>query len=133
MKKFKLLTDKYENALLMFLKKANDASVIKSWERFEFYIIQADEFSEMLLGLLLEVTESENPMYKHSARLREMAKNIKSTPLYGRELRLLKKYVAANKELHMEGYVTFRMEELKGKLDMMVYSLVKKIKFGGKD
>ncbi|MCL1863317.1 MAG: hypothetical protein FWF78_07115 [Defluviitaleaceae bacterium] len=133
MKKFLLLTDKHESALHVFIKKACEEYVVKPTDGLKFYICDTEMFCEMLLGLLLEVAESENPMYKHSSKLREMAKNLKGTPLYGRELNHLKKYVNTNTELHLEGYVTFRMEELKGKLDLMVYSLVKKIKFGGKD
>lgn len=133
MSNFKLMTDKYEAEAREILTKARDAGEIRALTRFEFYIMEHEKFCEALLGLLLKIAENENPMYKNSAKLREMAKDLKRTPIYASELHLIKKYVATNTEMHLEGYVTFRMDEIKGRLDLMVYSLVKKLKFGGKD
>jgi hypothetical protein len=81
----------------------------------------------------MDVAEDENPIYTHSAKMRELARDLRSQPIFAQELRLLKEFFSAEKLLNIEGYITFRMTEFHKKLDLMVYTLVKKLKFGNGD
>ncbi|MDR0273524.1 MAG: hypothetical protein LBI27_09435 [Clostridiales bacterium] len=137
MKRFTLYSAKYENALRNFAEKAAAADNIyinrichKRGYAVNFAVADREAFCELLLALLFDIAESENPVYRKSEKLREMAKNLRQTQLYGRELRRLRQFIAGSKCLHIEGYVTFRMGEFREKLDMMIYTLIKKIKFG---
>jgi hypothetical protein len=140
MKRFLLHTVKHKAALIDFAEKvaADEVIYIKNTGNpdgavFYFAIAEREAFCETLLHLLCDIAEAENPIYKHSAKLRQMAHDLRKTPLFGSELRLLSEFVSTGKEIHLDGYVTFRMGEFKEKLDMMVYSLVKKLKFGNGD
>jgi hypothetical protein len=137
MKRFALYSEKYENALIDFAAKAAAAEIIyinkRERRRIFFMVAERENFCELLLCTLMDIAEGENPVYKNSAKLRAMAKNLRTTTLYGRELGRLRDFFSHSKELHLEGYVTFRMSEFREKLDMMIYSLVKKIKFHNGD
>jgi hypothetical protein len=135
MKRFTIYTVKYANELDEFAAKAaaSEAIYIKRKPNnfiLSFTVSQREAFFEMLLAVLTDIAVRENSVYRYSAKLREMAQDLRNTPLYGRELRQLREFVSESNELHIEGYVTFRMCEFREKLDTMIYSLVKKIKFG---
>ncbi|MCL2578368.1 MAG: putative sporulation protein YtxC [Defluviitaleaceae bacterium] len=141
MKRFTLYTTKYEAILRDFAVKAAAADIIyinktgreKNGFEVGFAMVQREAFCELLLRLLMDIAESENPVYKHSAKLRKMARDLRYASTFAHELRLLKEFVSNGKELNIEGYVTFRMGEFREKLDLMIYSLVKKIKFSNGD
>jgi len=137
MKRFFIFTSKYEGLLNNFSEKAAAEKIIyiKNFSEcvLEISIANREKFCDLLLALLFDIAEAENPVYKYSAKLRETAREIRKTPLCEKELRRLKKFVFESKELHLEGYVTFRMDEFNEKLDMMIYSLAKKLKFGNRE
>jgi len=140
-RRFTLCTTKHETALRDFAAKAAAAEIIyinKSGKKhgcfaLGFAMAQREGFCDALLKFLMDIAESENPVYKHSARMRQMALDLRNAPIFAHELRLLKAFVSSERELNIEGYVTFRMGEFREKLDLMVYSLVKKIKFSNGD
>ena len=139
MKRFTLCTAKYETVLQEFTAKAAAAEIIyidnteNIGQSLSFMIARRETFHEMLLKLLMDIAENENPVYKHSENLRKMARDLRSSPTFERELLLLGEFTAATRQLNLEGYVTFRMCEFREKLDLMIYSLVKKIKFCKED
>jgi len=90
-------------------------------------------FSRGLMNLLADIVVQENPIYQHSSKLKDLADDLRKTPLYYTGLRGLTRYVKHNRALHLEGYVTFRMSDYREKLDMMSYSLIKKLKLAQKD
>ena len=136
-----IFTEQYENALRDFAAKAAAAEIvhiIKSRNTshmnvLEIKINRHEAFYEALLAMLLDITEMENPVYRQSNKLRSMAHGLRRTPLAARELQRLREFVAENSSLHIDGYITFRLSEFREKLDILIYSLVKKIKFGQKD
>jgi hypothetical protein len=140
MRRFVFFTRKYENELRDFAAKAVSAEIIYIEKsdvcafRGEFTLCftmkQKDIFCETLLQLLFDITVNENPIYTNSAKLKTMAAGLNDAPVFARELRRLKGYLAGSRELNLDGYIMFRLCELKEKLDSLVYSLVKKIKFG---
>ena len=102
MKRFTLYTAKYESVLDDFAAKAAAAETIyiKNFYKnrgdyaLDFAVAERESFCELLLSLLMDIAEGENPVYKHSAKLREMAQNLRQTPLYGRELRQLREFIS---------------------------------------
>ena len=137
MKRLTIRSQKYQSELEDFAAKAIAAELIKTGNikgnTLKLTITETETFCEMLMNLLADAAEMENPIYKNSVKLRKMARDLRRTPAYIRELRQLKEFTAGSKELNIEGYVTFRMSEYKEKLDMMMYSIVKKIKFSNRD
>jgi len=91
------------------------------------------EVAERLLILLIDIAMQENPIYKQSSKLQEMAGDLRGTRLYASLRRNLIRFVKHNRVLHLEGYMTFRMTEYREKLDMMSYSLIKKMKLCQQD
>ena len=85
-------------------------------------------FISRLLNLLIDIALQENPIYQQSPKLREMAKDLHQTEVYTNLKNALATYVRYNRVLHLEGYIAFRMAEYREKLDMMSYSLIKKMK-----
>ena len=86
------------------------------------------DFIEALTALLIDIALQENPVYQHSPKMREMAGDLRGTQVYANLRRGLIRFVKNNRTLHLEGYVAFRMKEYREKLDMMSYSLIKKMK-----
>ncbi|MCL2357157.1 MAG: hypothetical protein FWC70_08375 [Defluviitaleaceae bacterium] len=141
MKQFTIRTSRHEASLKDFAARAAAAEMIyinnvrktQTECALKFAVVRREPFCALLLTFLADTAALENPVYRHSAKLREMALSLRKTPLFKRELRLLREFFAQNSELNVEGYTTFRMFEFREKLDTMIYTLVKKIKFGGDD
>jgi len=85
-------------------------------------------FIDGLICLLVDIALHENPVYQNSTKLRDMAGDLKGTQLYANLRRGIIRFLKNNQTLHLEGYVAFRMKEYREKLDMMSYSLIKKMK-----
>jgi hypothetical protein len=132
MKKFALHSVLHKAALSEFVAKAAAAEIIYIDEN-GFVIAKEDAFCEILLHFLMDIAESENPIYKKSSGMQKMAQDLRSSPIFAQELCALTEFVSAENALHVDGYTTFRMEAFREKLDLLVYSLVKKIKFSNKD
>ena len=87
-------------------------------------------FAKGLLTLLTDIVVQENPIYQHSPKMQSMAHDLHKTPIFTSALKSLVRFIRHSRALHLEGYVAFRMAEYREKLDMMSYSLIKKLKFG---
>jgi len=81
-----------------------------------------------LYDLLAKIAIQDNPVYKYSRKLADMARNLRGTALYAEGQKELTYFLQQNDTLHLEGYVTFRMSNFREKLDLMSYSLIKKLK-----
>jgi len=77
---------------------------------------------EALLLLLFEIALTENPVYRHSSRLRELAFGLHESEKSG-----LEEFIRTTNTLNLEGYVLFRMEKCRIKLDLLLYKVMKKI------
>jgi len=88
---------------------------------------------DAMLALLIDIALYENPIYRRSEKLRKLAGDLYGTPLYTKLHKDLKQFINHNKNLHLEGYMAFRMTEYREKLDMMSYSLIKKMKLSQQD
>lgn len=140
MKRLKLFTEKYEDEMWNFSTNAAMQGIVlikskkKSQRGFSVTLMVAkiENFYELLTSQLMDIAENENPVYRHSPKLRGMAKNLRNV-LYEQEIQKLSEFLLHSKEINLEGYVMFRMTEFKEKLDMMIYSLVKKLKYGNLD
>ena len=95
-----------------------------------FAVARRDAFCEALLRFLMDIAENQNPVYRQSTKLRAMAGKLRDGHFFAQEKRRLGEFLRGTRWLVLEGYIAFRMTEFCEKLDMMMYSLVKKIKFG---
>ena len=86
-----------------------------------------DTIAQELMEMLYCVAMEENPVYRHSPKLRDIALGLINSDLHKQEQEKLKQFIKSNKDFNIEGYVIFRMEEHHKKLDMMLYSIMKKI------
>ena len=143
MRRLNIYTTKYEQELRDFAAKAAAAGQIaigcsrycekRRLYRLECTCTDSKALPETLAGLLMDVAEAENAVYKCSPKLRALANGMRSAAIREGEAKRMRIFLTENKALHLEGYATFRMTEYREKLDMMAYSLVKKIKFGKRD
>lgn len=92
------------------------------------FIITDSPVIEALLTLLTDIALQENPIFKHSPKLQDMAGDLRNTQVFSNLKRSLLRFIKHNNSLHLEGYVAFRMAEYREKLDIMSYSLIKKMK-----
>ena len=81
-----------------------------------------------IIILLTNIAINENPIYKNSPKLQSMARDLHNTGVYVNLQKALIHFMKQNQNLHLEGYVNFRMSDYHEKLDMMSYSLIKKMK-----
>jgi len=86
-----------------------------------------------LIALLIDIALEENPVYRHSQKLRDMAYDLRDTALHRKLAGDLTRFLTRARDLHLEGYLNFRMAEYREKLDMMSYSLIKKMKLTQQD
>ncbi|MCL2839182.1 MAG: hypothetical protein FWE05_00280 [Defluviitaleaceae bacterium] len=143
MRQLHIYTTKYEKELRNFAAQAmatgtiaiKDIKTCENRKVFELKLMNMDEknLPNALTALLMDIVEIENPVYKHSPRLRKMAQTARNSSIYKREVQRMKTFLEENKALHLEGYATFRLSEYREKLDTMIYQLVKKIKFSQGD
>jgi len=143
MKRLILYTINYEGELRNFAK--NTAGLVKvNWAKWHekkrvFGLCLSWEYAygdgviEELMYFLEDIAVTENPIYRNSAKLRNMAQNLRYAPVHKRERKRLKGFLRENGILHLEGYTTFRMEEYRDRLDMMTYSLIKKLNMSNRE
>jgi len=133
MKRLTVHTYCYEKNLREFAKRMDIATV--KWKRkknmfsmcFTWENIDNGQMIEQLAVFLQEIAILENPIYKHSPKLREMAQDLRDTPIYKNEVKRLKLFLKSSQTLNLEGYITFRMGEYRHKLDMISYQAIKKL------
>ena len=97
------------------------------------YILEApatEALARSLMHVLHKIALAQNPVYRHSPKLRDLADGILNTDTFARALAQLKAFLKSSKEINLEGYATFRMEAYRAKLDMMLYTIMKKINLG---
>jgi hypothetical protein len=133
MKTLTLYTYSYETALQAFAAEAAGAGrlLVKNEGRREglFYLCcaYAPEALENIIFLLEHITVQENPIYRYSVKLQNLAQDLRGTSVHDENKRRLFQYLKHNREINLEGYAAFRMADYRDKLDMMTYSLVKKM------
>jgi len=129
MPRITLHTSNYRHELINFaqeLKKRklcaikNEATLV--WESY-----LTNQINKEILHFLQYVAMMANPVYRHSPTLQDLAEGLRNTDVHTYELEELENFLRKNKELNLEGYVTFRMEAYRIKLDEMLYTIVKKI------
>ena len=137
MKRLTISTYRYKQLLEDFVTKAEKSGCLITlnigMQAKMFYLIcqynhKHPAFTEGLMTLLTHIVIQENPLYHNSPKLQGMAHDLRGTSLYETSLKNLVHYLVHCKTLHLEGYVIFRMGEYREKLDMMSYSLIKKLK-----
>lgn len=136
MKTLRIYTRAYAEILKTFLNARGDGASFKVQEerqsQSELYAVRCayeGEFpAEALTALLEEIAVLENPVYRHSAKLKTLALDLCHTDIHALNVRRLTAYLKENRVLQVEGYVTFRMAEYREKLDLMMYSLIKRLR-----
>jgi hypothetical protein len=126
-------TEQYEKQLRIFMGNApvsvrNESrvgllySLRCAYEPAEFLF--ADALADFLENLILY----ENPVYRHSPKMRNAAGELRRTAVHTENREQLRLYLAENKSLHVEGYTAFRMAEYRYRLDMLMYGLIKRLR-----
>ncbi|MCL2378934.1 MAG: hypothetical protein FWC77_07395 [Defluviitaleaceae bacterium] len=142
MKQLTIHTRRYSQLLKDFAAKAQDNGWITApktaWKGGEFLVYcrydhSRTAFVKGLMALLADITVQENPIYQHSPKLQCMAHDLHKTPIYDTEFMGLIRFLKHSRALHLEGYATFRMADYREKLDMMSYTLIKKLKLNRQD
>jgi len=138
MKQLTIYTHRYTQLLENYTAEAEKAGGLKIFKtrgrKGNLYLLNClanhtePVFIEGLIALLIDIALQENPVYQHSPKLRDMAGDLRGTLLYANLKRGLIRFLKHSRNLHLEGYVAFRMKEYREKLDMMSYSLIKKMK-----
>jgi len=129
MKRTIIHTSKYKTELAQFAQSATFCTV-KNFQTHTQLIWEnstAPIFAQTLMHLLHKIIMAENPVFRYSPKLRNLANGILGTETHTQALAELTAFLKANKEINLDGYAAFRMEEYRAKLDMMLYTIMKKI------
>jgi len=132
MKRLTIHTHNYKNELINFIKNLTQNNLcnisIATSYAVKLTYTNSKDFIATLLSLLYTIAMQENPVYRYSPKLKNLAASLQNPELHNTELKRLENFIKSNKELNLEGYVTFRMENYSAKLDMILYEIIKKIK-----
>ncbi|MCL2501038.1 MAG: putative sporulation protein YtxC [Defluviitaleaceae bacterium] len=115
----KLIEERF--AVIKKEKCGNDCALYFAWAGERELLVQ------VMMGLLEEAALYENPVYRHSPKMRRLTRELRNTPLFADETEKLRRFLRTNKRLHIEGYVAFRMGKYREALDMLSYRLIKKL------
>ena len=84
------------------------------------------QFADAFAYFLEDIVLNENPVYSRLPKLRDAADKLRRTNTGTKEH--LRRYLRQHKELNVEGYAAFRMDEFKHRLDMLMIGLIKRLK-----
>jgi hypothetical protein len=132
MKRFVLHTARYEKWVR---EKFDVQRSEKCGSDYALYIAWEGGIAALTRGLteLLETAAMlENPVYRCSPRMRTLARGLRDTAACGEDAERLRQFLRANKSLHIEGYIHFRMGRYIEMLDMLSYRLIKKMRLHAK-
>ena len=141
MKRLTIYTQQYENLLRDFAKGLDifDVKFVRHGKNRLFCMCLTWENEtnalaiDRLAAFLQDVAALENPVYRYSIKMREMAKALQETSAHSVETKRLKAFLRGSRVLNLEGYITFRMSEYRHKLDIMSYRAIKKIELTRKE
>jgi hypothetical protein len=134
-----IYTQQYEQALKAFVQEENTAarlSVRREGRRGGlFYLNTAYDagnrgFVGPLTCLLAYIAAMENPVYRGSPKMMGLARELRRTPIHAECAAMLDEYLHCHRQMHLEGYVTFRMAAFREKLDMLSYTVIKRMEIG---
>ena len=138
MKRLMIYTHEYNKELEYFAARAKECEglIIRNFEQSQngqvsivcHYRRDDNAFLDGLAALLAEIAQQENPLYRHSPIMRDMADDLRNTQIFAGIKAALVGFLKHSTVLYLEGYVAFRMSEYREKLDYMSYSLIKKMK-----
>lgn len=92
------------------------------------HIAHGSACTEALTVLLERIVILKHPVYGHSPKLVDIAQGLHQKKIHQTNIAELTSYLMENDVLHLEGYAAFRMSDYKHKLDIMMYSAIKKLK-----
>lgn len=129
MKRTIIYTSKYKTELAQFAQSATFCTVknFQTHTQFLWENSATQSFAQSLMHLLHRITIAENLVYRYSPKLRDLASGLLGTDIHTQALAELIIFLKANKEINLDGYAAFRMEEYRAKLDMILYTVIKKI------
>jgi len=87
----------------------------------------SDKVLATLLQLIHKIAMNENPVYRNSPKLASIAEGLVNSPIHNSEIQKLKDFLRISKVLNLDGYIMFCTDEYRAKLDLMLYTIVKKI------
>jgi len=136
MKRITIHTTNHKNKLINFTETAVERNLCIIEKRCSvdnlsikliYEAAATNSLTQALILLLYDIAAYENPIYRHSPKLRDLAEGLQDTPLHKCNIAQLNAFLRSNKVLHIDGYAAFRMEAYRTNLDMMLYRIIKKM------
>ena len=93
----------------------------------------AVEDTGLLVDFLHQLLMGQNPLYNRSPKLRQMAKDTVFRQCREGDADKLARYLEENAALHVEGYIQFRLYEESCALNLLLYSLARRIQRKGEN
>jgi len=86
-----------------------------------------EALAHALFPILARAAQGEHAIYRTSPAMRKLAQALRETRLYEVQVKGLALFLRHNRNLHIEGYVRFRMGDYIEGLDMLSYRLIKQM------
>ena len=96
---------------------------------FYYQVLLGVKGADDLLDILYEFMLHQNPIFRQSQRLRQAAEQVFMRTRHN-NMQQLKTFINENNTLNLEGYIQFRLYEQNIALNLMLYSLAKRIRAG---
>jgi hypothetical protein len=134
LRRLTISTERYEKIVWAYLNGADAqqwiiTSAVRSGRHNFFRLLYAPggRFADTLAALLEEAAAMENPVYRHSPQLLNVARDMRSAPIHAEDTKQLVEFLKINSTINIEGYVAFRMSEYSYRLDLTTYGLIKRL------
>ena len=83
---------------------------------------------EALAQQLAYIHLQQHPIFRHSPKLDDIARQLRQTEIHRAHTQKLSRYLDTHPTLNLEGYATFCMADYHHKLDLIAYCIVKRMR-----
>jgi hypothetical protein len=134
LKRLTVLTERYEKIMRAYLRSPDTQQWTVTGEGkdgrtcfMRLTYTPEGRFADTLAALLEEAAAMENPVYRCSPQMLNIARDLRSAPIHMEDVQQLTEFLKFNATLNIEGYVAFRMAEYSYRLDLTAYGLIKRL------
>lgn len=126
MDKFIIFTKEYEKELADCLCHTDAVEILSTRDGYYFTLTKPDFDLRQLVGVMENMILTKNPALTHSTSLRRKIREMVFAKNRDALVKDLERFIQENAQMNWDGYLQFRLSEFAGKVNLILYSIVKK-------